>query len=418
MFPAKYNLFATEDKTGGPIEDNELGKEGIIKFLEEDDEKEEKLDLKESDKEEKEEIDEEKDEKVKDELDELEEELEVPDEDKLELVTPVRKREILEKYPKIFKDFPYLEKAYYREQQFTEIVPTIEDAKEAVAKADVLDKFESDLSQGNITQAMRAVKEVGEDAFNTLVDNYLPNLYNIDKDAYHHVVGNIVKMTVNGMLNEAKSSNNSELQEAAKILNQFVFATNEVKGPTNLSREKKDNTEKNEIEKERIQLRQQSFENTRDSLNTKVENILKATIEANIDPKESMTDYVRKTASRDTQEELEALLSNDKRLTVMLDKLWEQSFKENFSKRSIDNIKSAYLSRAKTLLPGVIKKARNEALKGLGKRVAEEDTGQKKGSLPVGKTTSSRHSSVGKSDKDRAKEIPAGMSSRDYLMSD
>ena len=37
-------------------------------------------------------------------------------------MTPVRRKEILAKYPKLFKDFPYLEKAYYREQQFTEVL--------------------------------------------------------------------------------------------------------------------------------------------------------------------------------------------------------------------------------------------------------------------------------------------------------
>src|SRR3990167_5987165 len=45
-----------------------------------------------------------------DELAELEEELKDPSEEDLELTTPVKKREILAKYPTIFKDFPSLEK--------------------------------------------------------------------------------------------------------------------------------------------------------------------------------------------------------------------------------------------------------------------------------------------------------------------
>ena len=48
-----------------------------------------------------------------DELKDIEEELKGPKEEDLELTTPVRRREILAKYPKLFKDFPYLEKAYY-----------------------------------------------------------------------------------------------------------------------------------------------------------------------------------------------------------------------------------------------------------------------------------------------------------------
>jgi hypothetical protein len=265
---------------------------------------------------------------------------------------------------------------------------------------------------------MKAVKDSGDDAFNKLVDDYLPNLYNLDKDAYHHVIGNVVKMTVNGMLNAAKTSKNVELEEAAKILNQFIFSSDEIKGPTKLSKEKPENDQNEALERKEVELRRRQFEDTRDTLNTKVENVLKATISANIDPKESMTDYVRKNAAREAQEKLESLLEGDKRLSVIIDRLWEQAFKENFSRPSIDKIKSAYLSRAKTLLPAVIKQARNEALKGLGKRVREDEETGKDGSLPVGRTTSQHHSIKAKTDREKAKEIPANMSSRDYLMQD
>src|SRR6267142_1435217 len=68
---------------------------------------------------------------------ELEDEEEQPEE-QLELVTPSSKRDILAKYPKIFKDFPYLEKAYYREQQYTEVFPNPADAKKAAADSETL----------------------------------------------------------------------------------------------------------------------------------------------------------------------------------------------------------------------------------------------------------------------------------------
>ena len=92
---------------------------------------------------------EEKEEEV-DELKEMEEELEGPSEEDMELMTPVRRKEILAKYPQLFKDFPYLEKAYYRDQQFTEVFPTIQDAKIAVEKATILDRFEQQVVNGGI----------------------------------------------------------------------------------------------------------------------------------------------------------------------------------------------------------------------------------------------------------------------------
>jgi len=115
-------------------------------------EKKEKLDSDESpeDKTDDEDTDnEDKDEEISLE-DELEEDLKEPDEEDLELITPLRRKEILAKYPNLFKDLPYLEKAYYREQKYTELLPTIKDAEEAVAKAQTWDKLESDLTEGNL----------------------------------------------------------------------------------------------------------------------------------------------------------------------------------------------------------------------------------------------------------------------------
>src|SRR5215471_8169350 len=139
-----------------------------------------------------------------DELAELEAELQEPSEEQLELVTPVRRRDILKKYPNIFKDFPYLEKAYYREQQFTELLPTIEDAKAAVEKSKVLDRFESDVTSGNTETILRAVKETSPDAFLKIVDNYLPTLAKVDEKAFFHVIGNVTKHTIINMVNEAR----------------------------------------------------------------------------------------------------------------------------------------------------------------------------------------------------------------------
>src|SRR6516225_9215499 len=41
---------------------------------------------------------------------------------------------IKEKYPNFFKDFPELKESYFREMRFTELFPTVEDAKEAVSE--------------------------------------------------------------------------------------------------------------------------------------------------------------------------------------------------------------------------------------------------------------------------------------------
>lgn len=443
MFLHKLNLnpfFAPTDSAAGPIEDSALSREDMVDFLSDDSQDDETIDLtkdktpppakekddktKKDEKDDKETEQEDEEVSLEDELEkELEEETEELDDEKLELVTPVRKKEILAKYPDIFKDFPYLEKAYYRERAYTEILPTIEDAKVAVEKAERLDTYENDIMKGSTEMLLSAVLNTDKEAFAKVVDNYLPTLYKVDETAYYHTIGNVIKHTIISMVRDGKGSNNEDLLAAADTVNQYIFGTKNFTPPGRLAKgEVKDTKEESDIDQREVEFMTRQYETVKDSITTKTDNILKSTIDKNIDPKEEMTDYVKRTASKDTFDALENAIAQDTRFRIVLDKLWERAFNNNFNTESMDKIKSAYLSKAKSLLPAILKKNRHEALKGLGKRVRdEEDTDRKdkKGPLPVGKTRSlSASPQSGKSDRDKAKTIPKGMSTLDYLNSD
>jgi hypothetical protein len=387
------------------------GKEDVIEFLSPDKEPEnilEPVKLKEPPVEEEIEVDEEIDEEL--ELKEIEEELkeEEPDEEDLELMTPVPRREILKKYPQLFKDFPQLEKSYYRDKQFTEILPTIADAKEAVAKASVLDKFENDLMGGNTEEVLNTVKKFNEDSFKRIVDNYLPTLYKVDLQAYNHVVGNVIKTLVSGMVQEARSSGDDALQSAASLAYKFVFGNTNYTPPQTLAKPQEANPEADKLKAEREKFATERFQVTQNELSNKVQNTLKATIANNMDPKDTMTEYVRGKAVEDAMNTLKELISQDKTFISINNKLWQRAFSSNFAQSDVDKIRAAYLSKAKTLLPTVIKKARNEALKGTGKRISED--GPKKGPIATGKPSTSK--SV------KASDIPKGMKTLDFLMAD
>jgi hypothetical protein len=79
-------------------------------------------------------------------------------------------------------------------------------------------------------------------------------------------------------------------------------------------------------------------------------------------------------------------------------------FQSNYSKESIDKLKSIYKSRASTLMPTAIKKARNEALK------------TTKDKSEVTKITSGRVAPV--KDDRRPQREGKKMSTYDFLMKD
>jgi hypothetical protein len=417
---------------GGPS--TGLDKESLVEFLKDDEPKDEVLDLtpkKTNDTKPKTETESEKNddetepeidnEEEEDELEALVDDLKEPTDDQLELTTPVARRQILKKYPNLFKDFPYLEKAYYREQQFTEVFPTITEAKEAVEKVQTLDRFEKDLFSGNTETILSAVKEGDVNGFNKIVDDYLPALQRVDEKAYYHVISNLIKHTVKTMIDEAKRSNNENLEAAAEVLNHYAFGTTEITPATRMSKvESKDDSREQAISKKEQDFVNKQYNIAKNDLDTRVGNSIKSAIDSNIDPKGSMSDYVKRNAVREANESLDRLMKGDKRFKEIIDRLWENALKNDFSKDSLDRIRSAHVSKARTLLLPVIKRARNEALKGIGKRITEKDEDDSPSSdtdeSPRKKDKPKSQERVGKIKE--AKDIPKGMTTFDFLNSD
>lgn len=353
------NFFAEPDDKGAkPDKEDKLDKEDKT---DKDKDKDDKLDIDEDDIE------------LKDE-DEDDDKLDLEDKDKkaedeIEINAPPKKKEILAKYPNFLKEFPFFEKMMYRDRQYTELFGSFDDARDVAERAQILDHFEGDLMKGNTETILKQVKETDKKAFDKLVDNYLPTLARVDKEAYFEVVGNIGKHLIAELVKEGKSlgvDENSKdaaaaLRNAALTLNQFLFGTSTYSPPQ--QRVAKADEKDEELEQERTQYVRERFEDSRNELQTKVDNTLRATINDYIDRDSQMTGYVKKNAVRDALTMLHTAIGNDPAFRKNLDRLWESAFSSRFDRNSLDRIRSTYLGKAKNMLPAIIKKARAEALK-------------------------------------------------------
>ena len=357
-----------------PIEEGSIGKDGILDLLNE--EPEETLEIEEEPKV-KEPVKEDEEPAKKEEIKLVEDDDEKePDlnEDELEIIAPARRSEILKAYPDLFKKFPHLEKAYYRDQKYSELFGTVQDAERVVETAKAYNEVSDNLLSGNTENVLKAVREQNPDAFGKIVDNYLTTLKNVDDRAFFHVVQNTIKSTVAAMVNEANRNGNQDLLGAARLLHQFVMGTTEWQNPTSYGKQqpREEQEQESKFNQERLHFFQERFETTQNELQTRVDGVLKNTIDQNMDPKNSMTPYVKRVAVQEAMQDVQKQISTDTQFRRLLDRLWEKAAEDKFSKASTEKIRSAYLAKAKSLLPSAIKKSRNEALRGLGKRVREE----------------------------------------------
>src|SRR5216684_2162863 len=89
-------------------------------------------------------------------------------------------KEINAKYPEFFKDFPDLRHAFFREQEFSQIFPTIDDAKEAAENLESFSNLEEFVLSGTsdgLKSFLEAAEEGKKGSLQNIVANFLPTLY-------------------------------------------------------------------------------------------------------------------------------------------------------------------------------------------------------------------------------------------------
>lgn len=339
-----------------------------------------KKEVKKEEKSEEDESDKDKSDKDSEELDELaeiEEDLKEPSEEDLELKIPVQRRALMKDYPDIFKKHPGLESTIYRERAYTELLPTINDAKDALSALQTLDRFEADLKQGKTVDMMKAVLQDDPKGFAKLADNYMENLAAVDERAYHHVLGNLTKDIVETMIRFGKEKDNEEIQSAASILYQFVFNSTKWEGKKRLAVDdvidQTTNAERQKLEKDKQDWEKSKQTEHTTKLMTSIDNQIKGTIEKSIDPKSQMTDFVKNKAIEEVMNKASQLLKKDSRFQAIVNQLTDRSKKEKFSDESLNRIKSAYFTKYKAILLPIVKAVRNEALKGTNSRIKSSD---------------------------------------------
>jgi hypothetical protein len=269
-----------------------------------EDEEDEKLDL-EDDKKDKKDKKKKDDDELNEDDEEDEDDDEVKDDDEIDIEAPPRKKDIVAAYPDFFKKFPWMEKMMYRDQRYTELFGSFDDAKEVAESAQVLATFEQDLVKGNTETILKQIKDNSPKSWNKIVDNYLGTLAKVDKEAYFEVAGSVGKEIILNLVTDAqnrlqadpKDETGKTLKQVASILNQFLFGSTTFTPhkPRVEGKEEGDS----ELDNERKEFMRERFVTVRDELQTKIDRTLRATISEYIDPKGEMSDYVKKNAIRD-----------------------------------------------------------------------------------------------------------------------
>lgn len=290
-----------------------------------------------------------------------------------------RRKEILTKFPELFKTFPGIERAIYREDQYTKIFPSIKEAETAKERIETFGNIENDLFSGNIGNLLSAVKQQDPKAFGKISGTILQTLNAVDKEAYFSTVNHVIKHAINGAFSRAKGlggEDGEQLQIAAQLLHKFFYGSTEVTAPEEVKTEEKSDPRLEEVKQKEKAIFERELKTAVNSVTTRTNTIVDNAIKKYIDPKGMMSDYVREKAINDVRSAVDKDISGDSRFKQHLDNLWRAAIKDNYSETSLDRVRKSVIEKAEKVLPSHIKFVRANAIKGLSgkpKQVTKRD---------------------------------------------
>lgn len=272
---------------------------------------------------------------------------------------------MLEKVPeaaKVFKEFPQLRDAYFREAKFSALFPTIEDAEEASEKASALEGFTEAVVTGEVETLLDTIKKDFEpEVFKKFATNFLPALSKLDNNTFYEVSIPIVDRVVRNLFATGNKNKDQNQMAAAKILNHYLHDSYDIEAERKTS-DPEIEKERKKLQDERLNDMRARYESFDNDVQSRTARILEKYISDGLDPENSLSDFVKNKIVEDTIAKVGKELELDRQHTASMLKLWKAAESGRFSREHADRIITAFLSRAKQLIPEIRTKVKKEAL--------------------------------------------------------
>jgi hypothetical protein len=327
---------------------------------------------------------------VKD-LEELEEKteeepvIEESDEDLLEVPESNRAldlKKIKEKYPDFAKtnEFRELRNAYHRESQYTELFPTLDDAKEAAENNDTFNKLNADIvGKGDVSSLLTAVKDASPDSLKKIALGFMDTLARIDQNLYADAIAPITRKVAKQIYASGmkilkanpESDDGKALVATARNITHFYFEDAELAGKDEPQPDTRITEKERELETREQAIIREKFQGAYSIAATSVDKNLDKQILQGLDPDGKLNEFVRDSLVEKIKKEVMGQIDQDQLHLRRMNSLWKRAQSEGYNRESLSRIVSAYLERARPIIPTVRNKFRSIAI-GKGREREEE----------------------------------------------
>lgn len=260
-------------------------------------------------------------------------------------------------YPDIFKKHPEVRVAIAEHSQFRNIFTSPKEAQEA---ADTQDSFaqisDALVDRGDFGFLFDEVSKADPAAAARLAKNILPALEEKNRELYYDIVDEPITRFVAAAYSKAKREGNKNLENSALHFWRTFMGRDGMPG---VSQSGPDPREK-EFEDRKNQFETTRYRETQSSVNGDIVTGLTPLIEREIDPNNKLQPTLRRALLSELTRLIDEDLTGDTNHMRRMDRLWANARRASYAKGHTSRIISAYLERAKQVLPKHARKVREE----------------------------------------------------------
>ncbi len=274
-------------------------------------------------------------------------------------------RQVINKYPKIFKDFPGLRDVFFRERDYSRVFSTVEDAQEAYDQLNKLKAGEQIISNGNPQDFLEVLGDYDKNKQRQFVESFLPSLFRNNKPAFELITQPVIQFAIRTMHRDATRNGNQNLATSAVNVYEWLFGTDKIEEdhrPQQANRPPQNDPEKENLRAENqrlLQTRHNEFiDGALNGASRRIDKIIKDSLP------EELGAFEVKSITREVMDQLGVILKADSAHRSNMDRLIRNGRNEAYSEAARERLSSAFLSSAKLALPEIIKKVKAEALRG------------------------------------------------------
>ena len=283
-------------------------------------------------------------------------------------------KDLKAKYPDIFKKFPELKGAIYRDQQYSQIFADPREAQAAAQASETFQEMSNDLLSGDVAPLINAIKKSGDDSYTKFVSNILPALEKSDEATFMRVLEPQFKRLLRSAYATATKKGDKNLAASAQHIHNFIFENFDLQEKAAFETEARKKTpEQERWERKTQELERRDYTTAKYGVDNSWIQGVQDEFLRDLDPNNTLGKWTRDKLVESAVIELNRQMTGDTRFQKQMSMLWKQAQASGYDNASKSRIVNTALARAKQMIPELRGKLKREAL-GKATRKIEEKT--------------------------------------------